>query len=152
MPIISALLTARSRKKAQKKTQEANEIERRRRAISNVLIRRRALSALRTRQASITATAVGLGLEGGSAARNTAGNIETQATAAIGSQAQLSDLDIRRNELQEAADSRNRQADRFKAAGALATRAVTAFASGGASEAARLASGQSEIDFTNLTQ
>jgi len=151
MPILSTLLGARSRKKAQRKTRKANELDRRRRTISNVLARRQALAAVRRQSSQATALAVGAGLEGGSAARNAAGNVQSQAASSIAANAQLSELDTRRNKLLESADSRNRQADRFNAVSQLATRAVGAIVTGGTSEVANLAQGGG-LDFTNLTK
>jgi len=116
MPIFD-VLAARSNRKASKKTKQANELERRRAAISNVLARRQALAAVRRQRAQITASAVGSGLEGGSAARNTAGNIDTQATASIARNAQLDSIDQQINRLQQGAISRRGQADTFSAAG-----------------------------------
>jgi len=146
MPL-GIILGARSRNKARKLTKKANTLERRRRSISNVLARRQALAALRTQQAQTTALAVGSGLEGGSAARNSAGNIQTQVDANVAAQTQLGQIDLDRNRALQAADSRQRQAGRFDAATKLTFQAATAIVTGGTS----LAAGGAP-DFTNLTK
>jgi len=129
------ILGARSRRKARKLTKKANSLERQRRTVANIATRRAALATLRRQQASVRALGVGSGLiDGGSASSNAAGNIETQTNAVVANQQQLSDIDITRNRTLEKADSRQRQAGRFEAAGKLGFRVAAAITTGGTSE------------------
>ena len=129
------ILGARSRRKARRATRRANDLERQRRTISNVAARRAALATLRRQQASTRALGIGTGnVDGGSAVSNAAGNIDTQTTAAVANQTQLSELDLDRNAALNRADSRSRQAGRIEAGARLGFSAAAAATTGGASD------------------
>jgi len=142
------LLGARSRLKARKLTNKANDLERKRRTITNIAARRAALASLRRQQASVKALGIGSGLiDGGSASSNAASNIDAQATTQIANQQQLSDIDLDRNRALEAADSRNRQANRFDAVAKLGFQAGVTLLTGGTGTAAT-----GGLDISGLTK
>lgn len=109
------LLSFRSQRKQRKKQKAANEIERKRRQVANVVARRQAAAAIRRQAAQSAALTSAYGVSG-SAASNTQSNINAQGDAQNSLQTQLGTADINRFDLQVGANSRANQAESFGAA------------------------------------
>ena len=95
--IVGAVASLSSDRKAAKQRRKANKLEKRRRAIANVVARRKAAAAVRRNSASVEATSVAQGTQGGSGALASSASFATQTFSEIGKQRQLESIDTARD-------------------------------------------------------